>query len=104
LGRATVDRLIREGAKGVIAFDIKFNDKFNANNVVAINGSVVSEEDVTKALEKCHKEFGRLDAVFNCADIHTFEILFIENYFLIKFWICCEKSFSISYLNEILFD
>jgi NAD(P)-dependent dehydrogenase (short-subunit alcohol dehydrogenase family) len=76
LGRATVDRLIREGAKGVIAFDIKFNDKFNANNVVAINGSVVSEEDVTKALEKCHKEFGRLDAVVNCAGISHFSDFF----------------------------
>jgi NAD(P)-dependent dehydrogenase (short-subunit alcohol dehydrogenase family) len=75
LGRATVDRLIREGAKGVIAFHIKFNDKFNANNVVAINESVV-REDVSKALDKCHKQFGRLDAVFNCADIHTFEIFF----------------------------
>ncbi len=82
LGRATVDRLIREGAKGVIAFDIKFNDKFNVNNVVAINGSVVSEEDVTKALDKCQKEFGRLDAVVNCAGIHTFHIFFIEIYFL----------------------
>ncbi len=88
LGRATVERLIREGAKGVIAFDIKFNDKFNANNVVAINGSVVSEEDVTKALDKCQKEFGRLDAVVNCAGISHF-----LTFFKIKFWICCEKVF-----------
>lgn len=67
LGRATVQRLIDQGAKGVIALDRNHEEKFNSANVLAVTGSVVSEEDVSSALEKCKKEFGRLDAVVNCA-------------------------------------
>jgi len=70
LGRATVERLVREGAKGVIAFDINFRDKFEAKNVVTVSGSVVSEEDVSNALKKCAQEFGKLDAVVNCAGLY----------------------------------
>jgi len=69
LGKATVDRLIRLGAKGVIAFDRNIETKFEAKNVLPIQGSVVSEEDVLKALDACEKEFGRLNAVVNCAGI-----------------------------------
>ena len=68
LGKATVDRLIRLGAKGVVAFDRNIETKFDAN-VLPIQGSVTSEEDVTKALEQCEQKFGRLDTVVNCAGI-----------------------------------
>jgi len=69
LGKATVDRLIRLGAKGVVAFDRNIETKFEAKNVVSVEGSVTSEDDVLKALDACEKEFGRLDAVVNCAGI-----------------------------------
>ena len=62
-----MDRLIKQGAKGVVALDVKFNDTFPESNILPITGSVASEEDVTKALNECQKEFGRLDAVVNCA-------------------------------------
>ena len=67
LGKATVDRLIKSGAKGVVAFDRNIETKFDSQNVLPFQGSVISEEDVTKALEQCQKQFGRLDAVVNCA-------------------------------------
>jgi len=69
LGKATVDRLIRSGAKGVIAFDLNFNEKFTNDNVIPFNGNVVNEQDVKNALDKCNSQFGRLDAVINCAGI-----------------------------------
>lgn len=67
LGKATVQRLIDQGAKGVIALDRNHEEKFKSSNVLSVTGSVVSEEDVSNALESCKKEFGRLDAVINCA-------------------------------------
>jgi len=69
LGKATVDRLISLGAKGVVCFDRNIETKFDAKNVLPVVGSVTSEEDVTKALQQCEQQFGRLDAVVNCAGI-----------------------------------
>jgi NAD(P)-dependent dehydrogenase (short-subunit alcohol dehydrogenase family) len=53
----------------VVAFDRNIETKFEAKNVVSVEGSVTSEDDVLKALDACEKEFGRLDAVVNCAGI-----------------------------------
>lgn len=68
LGRAAVDRLIRLGAK-VVCFDQKIETKFNSEDVLSVEGSVVSEGDVIKALEQCEEKFGGLDVVVNCAGI-----------------------------------
>ena len=69
LGRGVVERLLKQGAKGVIALDLKFGDQYPNSNVIAVSGSVTSEEDVNRALAECEKKFGRLDAVINCAGI-----------------------------------
>lgn len=69
LGRAVVDRMVKQGAKGVVAFDQKFSESLSGSNVLAASGSVVSEEDVTRALNECEKQFGRLDALVNCAGV-----------------------------------
>lgn len=69
LGRGVVERLIAQGAKGVVALDLKFPNASPAENVLAVSGSVTSEEDVNRALAECEKKFGRLDAVISCAGI-----------------------------------
>ncbi|KAH9405346.1 hypothetical protein TYRP_001194 [Tyrophagus putrescentiae] len=71
LGRGVVERLIAQGAKGVVALDLKFPNGggSSADNLVAVTGSVTSEEDVNRALAECEKKFGRLDAVVSCAGI-----------------------------------
>lgn len=68
LGRATVERLARNGARGVIAFDKNPAD-INDKNVISITGNVAYEEDVNKALNECQEKFGRLDAVVSCAGV-----------------------------------
>jgi len=75
LGRATVERFVREGAK-VAMLDLPTS---NGEEEAAAVGSkddvffapvdVTSEEDVTRALEETKKRFGRLDAAVNCAGI-----------------------------------
>ncbi|OTF74230.1 3-hydroxyacyl-CoA dehydrogenase type-2-like protein [Euroglyphus maynei] len=70
LGRGVVDRLIREGAKGVVALDRNHEgSKYNDPNVLPITASVTEEEEVKKALDACKEKFGRLDAVVNCAGV-----------------------------------
>lgn len=70
LGRATVERLIRNGARGVVAFDRQEPpEPFAEKNVLPVVGDVTSEEEVNKALDQCQQQFGRLDAVVNCAGI-----------------------------------
>ncbi|KAI2803709.1 hypothetical protein RDWZM_001638 [Blomia tropicalis] len=70
LGRGVVDRLIRQGAKGVVALDLKFPDSSSSvDNVINVTGSVTSEEDVARALVEVEKHFGRLDVAVSCAGI-----------------------------------
>ena len=70
LGLATVQRLIKQGAKGIVAFDLNFNDQISkSSNILPIKGDVTSEEDVQKALDQCKQTFGRLDVAVNCAGI-----------------------------------
>lgn len=68
LGQGTVKRLIEQGIKGVVAFDLK-KGNFEHAKVVNIEGDVTKEEDVNKALEQCKSKFGFLNAVVNCAGI-----------------------------------
>ncbi|XP_005103671.1 3-hydroxyacyl-CoA dehydrogenase type-2 [Aplysia californica] len=71
LGRATVERFVRQGAKVVIC-DLPTSDgKAVADslgeNCVFAPTNVTSEEDVTKALELAKDKFGRLDISVSCA-------------------------------------
>src|SRR5438309_717284 len=76
LGRGTLERMIREGAKGVVAFDLKFPEKINIPNVLSVTGDVTKEEDVKRALDLCEKQFGRLDAVVNCAGMTCYQCVY----------------------------
>lgn len=71
LGRATVERFLRNGAKVVMA-DLgtsKGNEvaKSLGENVVFVPVDVTSEADVKTALETAKSKFGRLDLAVNCA-------------------------------------
>lgn len=68
LGRGVVERLVREGAKGVVVLDVNAG-KFSEPNVSGLSGSVVSEDDVNRALAEVQKKYGRLDVVVNCAGV-----------------------------------
>ncbi|KAJ6640674.1 3-hydroxyacyl-CoA dehydrogenase type-2, partial [Pseudolycoriella hygida] len=73
LGRATVERFARNGAK-VILCDLSTTDgnevaKSLGDNVVFVPVNITSEKDVTTALETAESKFGRLDVVVNCAGV-----------------------------------
>lgn len=68
LGLGTVKRLLEQGVKGVVAFDLKKGD-FQHDKLVQIEGDVTKEDDVKNALEHCEQKFGHLNAVINCAGI-----------------------------------
>jgi len=74
LGRGTVDRLVREGAKVVIA-DLPTSKGQDAANELGTDKAmfvpldVTSESDAKAALAKTHERFGRLDALVNCAGV-----------------------------------
>jgi 3-hydroxyacyl-CoA dehydrogenase/3-hydroxy-2-methylbutyryl-CoA dehydrogenase len=73
LGKATVQRFVRNGAKVVIC-DLpisegpKLSESLGKDTLFA-STDVTSEADVTKALEQCKSKFGKLDVVVNCAGI-----------------------------------
>lgn len=71
LGRAVVERLIKQGAKGVVAFDRSSEAKFDNPNILPFQGSITEEDDVNKALEQCQEKFGQLNALVNCAGVGT---------------------------------
>ncbi|XP_055914269.1 3-hydroxyacyl-CoA dehydrogenase type-2 [Eupeodes corollae] len=71
LGRATAERLARNGAKVVLA-DLatsKGNEvaKELGDNVVFVPVDVSSEKDVQNAVQVAKDQFGRLDLAVNCA-------------------------------------
>ncbi|CAD5121608.1 DgyrCDS10106 [Dimorphilus gyrociliatus] len=73
LGRGTVERFVREGAKVVICDLPKSPGEEVAaslkGDAIFVPTDVTSESDVGNALEVCKKNFGKLDAVVNCAGI-----------------------------------
>ncbi|CAL1529098.1 unnamed protein product [Lymnaea stagnalis] len=73
LGRATVERFVREGAKVVLCDLPNSKGKELATalgeNCIFAPTDVSSEQDVSKALEIAKDKFGRLDAAINCAGI-----------------------------------
>ncbi|XP_029195182.2 3-hydroxyacyl-CoA dehydrogenase type-2-like [Acropora millepora] len=74
LGRATAQRLIRNGARVVIA-DLPKSDGDNAAKELGENScyfsptDVTSEADVRQAIQLANEKFGPLTAVVNCAGI-----------------------------------
>ncbi|KAF2358924.1 Short-chain dehydrogenase/reductase SDR [Trinorchestia longiramus] len=74
LGRAMVQRLVREGGRAVVA-DVPFSkgqdlvDELGHDNAIFVPVDVRSEDDVQKALEACKNKFNQLNAVVNCAGV-----------------------------------
>ncbi len=75
LGRATVERFVREGAK-VVLCDLPTsegekvaNELSRPDDVFFAPVDVTKEEDVTRALQQTKDRFGKLTAVVNCAGI-----------------------------------
>ncbi|XP_041982615.1 3-hydroxyacyl-CoA dehydrogenase type-2-like [Aricia agestis] len=71
LGKATVERLVKNGGK-VVILDIqgtraKEVAKGLGSDVMVSVGSVTSEDDIKKTLELTKSKFGKLDALVNCA-------------------------------------
>jgi len=76
LGRATVDMFLREGARGVVCMDLKKPADLQSDNLHLVEGSVVSEEDVKRALEETQSKFGQLNAVVNCAGVGVAQLTY----------------------------
>jgi len=75
LGRATAERLAKQGASVVLA-DLpssKGNEvaKELGDKVVFVPVDVTSEKDVSAALQIAKDKFGRLDLTVNCAGTAT---------------------------------
>ncbi|CAH0402425.1 unnamed protein product [Chilo suppressalis] len=71
LGKATVERLIKNGGK-VVILDIQATRAREVatrigGDVLVSPGCVTSEDDVKRALEITKDKFGRLDTLVNCA-------------------------------------
>ncbi|XP_014087462.1 3-hydroxyacyl-CoA dehydrogenase type-2 [Bactrocera oleae] len=75
LGRATVERLARQGARVVLA-DLSSSKGSEVaqeigDNVIFVPVDVTSEKDVQTAVQTAKEKFGRLDLVVNCAGTAT---------------------------------
>ncbi|XP_017482396.1 PREDICTED: 3-hydroxyacyl-CoA dehydrogenase type-2 [Rhagoletis zephyria] len=75
LGRATVERLARQGARVVLA-DLSSSKGSEAareigDNVIFAPVDVTSEKDVQAAVQTAKEKFGRLDLIVNCAGTAT---------------------------------
>ena len=74
LGRGTVTRLIRNGAKGVVIADLpsgnggKVAEEIGGNCVFA-PCDVTSQSDVESAIQVAQEKFGELTLAVNCAGI-----------------------------------
>src|SRR5699024_10470693 len=69
LGRGVVERLIRQGARGVIALDRNHEQRHENPAVLSLAADVTSEEHIKKALAEIKRRYGRHDVVINCAGI-----------------------------------
>uniref|UniRef100_A0A2H1WAF9 SFRICE_005252 n=1 Tax=Spodoptera frugiperda TaxID=7108 RepID=A0A2H1WAF9_SPOFR len=75
LGKATVERFVKNGGK-VVILDVQGTRAQQVaqelgDNVVVAKGCVTSEADVKKALDIVKEKFGRLDNLVNCAGQST---------------------------------
>lgn len=80
LGKATVERFVREGAK-VVALDLptstvqevanKINNESGDNICIGVPADICEEDDVKQALAITSQTYGKLDVLVNCAGIGT---------------------------------
>jgi len=74
LGRATVERFVKEGAK-VTLLDLPTSEgklvaeSLGLENCCFVPCDITKEDDVARALKETKANFGRLDALINCAGI-----------------------------------
>ncbi|KAF4526133.1 hypothetical protein B566_EDAN012444 [Ephemera danica] len=73
LGRATVERIVREGGR-VVVCDLPNSNGYEVAKTLGENATfsptdVTSESDILTALHKAEQKFGRLDVAVNCAGI-----------------------------------
>jgi len=73
LGRATVERLVKQGGR-VVAFDLPNSDgeKVASNlgeRCIFVPGDVTSTEDVLAAIDEGKKQFGNFNVGVNCAGV-----------------------------------
>nr|XP_045596645.1 3-hydroxyacyl-CoA dehydrogenase type-2-like isoform X1 [Procambarus clarkii] len=73
LGKATVERIVREGGRAVIC-DLPTSQGAKVaqdigDHVIFVPTDVSSAPDVENALSECKNKFGRLDVAVNCAGI-----------------------------------
>lgn len=74
LGRGTVERFVREGAK-VTLFDLPTSKgeevakDLGKENCIFIPGDVTKEADVMTALSATKEKYGKLDVACNCAGV-----------------------------------
>ncbi|KAH9635241.1 hypothetical protein HF086_013268 [Spodoptera exigua] len=71
LGKATVERFVKNGGK-VVILDVQGTRAQQVaqelgENVIVAKGCVTSETDVKNALDIVKDKFGRLDNLVNCA-------------------------------------
>ena len=71
IGKATVDRLVREGLKVVATAISPNNDLLNNAHVLSHAHAVSSSESWSSVLDVVSKKFGRLDILVNNAGIGT---------------------------------
>ncbi|XP_065186239.1 3-hydroxyacyl-CoA dehydrogenase type-2-like [Sycon ciliatum] len=74
LGRATAERLVRQGAAGVVILDLPQSNGESVAKEIGGNchfsaGDVTSEADVTSAITLARERYGRLNTAINCAGI-----------------------------------
>lgn len=71
LGKGTLIHLLKQGARGVYCFDMQAlqPDLQEGEKVGSFQGDVRDEANVQEALENCHRKFGRIDTVVNCAGV-----------------------------------
>lgn len=83
LGKATVERIVREGGKAVLC-DLPTSDGENVAKELGANVKyapmdVTSEQDVQNAIQICKDNFGKLDVNVNCAGISVAYKIFNYN-------------------------
>lgn len=68
LGLGTVKRLLDQGIKGCVSFDLRAPD-LKHPNLISIQGDVCNETDVSNAYLKTVDKFGYFNALVSCAGI-----------------------------------
>jgi len=83
LGKATVERLVKDGHK-VIMCDLPTSSGKSVAEIIGPNANFIptdvrSENDVQNAIDKCKELHGKLDLIVNCAGISVARKIFNFN-------------------------